>query len=411
MRRPAPPTSASSTTAGTRSAVRSASRAGRTSCSSSTLDEYRPRTAGGNIVQFRVPTQLERAGDFSQSRDNNGNLINAIYDAPPGCRRVSASRAAPRRPASRTAESSARSRRTGCTGSGRTFSTSGRSRRTSRRPLAGATTTRPRRRSSTASRRSPHSGWTIRPRRNCGSAARASSRSATPRSSRDRFRASTTRGTRCRTSTRGRRRRTTGSAPTTFFEGTYGFSQNQLGAPGVTPYYNKNNLGLGSIPTLYPDSGKFDPSYYEVGDPEQVRRAILRRRRVPTAADLGLGHQHHGPTLPNLGYPSFLNLNRTQSVLGSLTKVAGPSHPESRLQHPAQLQGGEPEHRPGAVDPGRHQFREGHQQPARHRLRLRQCGARHLQHLRAAEHPGRRHLPAQHVRGLRPGQLEGEQPG
>ena len=31
-----------------------------------------------------------------------------------------------------------------------------------------------------------------------------------------------------------------------------------------------------------------------------------------------------GPTaLPSLGYPSFLNLNRTHSVLGSLTKVAG----------------------------------------------------------------------------------------
>jgi hypothetical protein len=43
--------------------------------------EYRPRTTGGNIVQFRIPTQLERAGDFSQSRDNNGNLINALYDA------------------------------------------------------------------------------------------------------------------------------------------------------------------------------------------------------------------------------------------------------------------------------------------------------------------------------------------
>ena len=46
--------------------------------------EYRPRTAGGNIVQFRVPTQLERAGDFSQSRDNNGNLLNALYDASTG---------------------------------------------------------------------------------------------------------------------------------------------------------------------------------------------------------------------------------------------------------------------------------------------------------------------------------------
>src|SRR4030095_3152184 len=31
--------------------------------------EYRPRTGGGNISRFRVPTDLERQGDFSQTRD------------------------------------------------------------------------------------------------------------------------------------------------------------------------------------------------------------------------------------------------------------------------------------------------------------------------------------------------------
>ena len=102
---------------------------------------------------------------------------------------------------------------------------------------------------------------------------------------------------------------------TTFFEGTYGFSQNQLGAPGVTPYYNKNNIGLGSIPTLYPDSGKFDPSYYEV--------VILNKYGAPFFVD-GVSQlpptmawgANITPGLPSLGYPSFLNLNRTHSVLG-----------------------------------------------------------------------------------------------
>ncbi len=42
--------------------------------------EYRPRTAGGNINRFRVPTALERQGDFSQSRDNNGAVFNLIRD-------------------------------------------------------------------------------------------------------------------------------------------------------------------------------------------------------------------------------------------------------------------------------------------------------------------------------------------
>jgi hypothetical protein len=42
--------------------------------------EFRPRTSGGNISRFRVPTALERQGDFSQTRDNNGNVYNLIRD-------------------------------------------------------------------------------------------------------------------------------------------------------------------------------------------------------------------------------------------------------------------------------------------------------------------------------------------
>ena len=42
--------------------------------------EYAPRTAGGDTVRFRFPTLLERAGDFSQSLDNNGNLFPLIKD-------------------------------------------------------------------------------------------------------------------------------------------------------------------------------------------------------------------------------------------------------------------------------------------------------------------------------------------
>src|SRR5207244_1879511 len=46
--------------------------------------EYRPRTSGGAVNRFRVPTELERRGDFSQSLDNQGNLFNLIRDASTG---------------------------------------------------------------------------------------------------------------------------------------------------------------------------------------------------------------------------------------------------------------------------------------------------------------------------------------
>jgi hypothetical protein len=45
--------------------------------------EYRPQTVllnGGNPVRMRLPTALERQGDFSQSRDQNGNLLTSLYD-------------------------------------------------------------------------------------------------------------------------------------------------------------------------------------------------------------------------------------------------------------------------------------------------------------------------------------------
>jgi hypothetical protein len=42
--------------------------------------EYAPRTGGNNVVRYRMPTRLERAGDFSQSYDNNGVLFPYIKD-------------------------------------------------------------------------------------------------------------------------------------------------------------------------------------------------------------------------------------------------------------------------------------------------------------------------------------------
>jgi hypothetical protein len=46
--------------------------------------ELRPRTAGGEVTRFRVPTLAERAGDFSQSLNNDGVLFNLIRDASTG---------------------------------------------------------------------------------------------------------------------------------------------------------------------------------------------------------------------------------------------------------------------------------------------------------------------------------------
>lgn len=42
--------------------------------------EFQPRTAGNNVVRYRMPTERERQGDFSQTTDNNGNPFPYIKD-------------------------------------------------------------------------------------------------------------------------------------------------------------------------------------------------------------------------------------------------------------------------------------------------------------------------------------------
>ena len=79
--------------------------------------EYRPTNAAinsGNPIRLRVPTALERAGDFSQTLDNNGALFNVIRDHQTGLTCSATSTAA----ASRTAASSAGFRRTVCISTG-----------------------------------------------------------------------------------------------------------------------------------------------------------------------------------------------------------------------------------------------------------------------------------------------------
>src|SRR5205823_872465 len=49
--------------------------------------EYRPTNSavnGGNPILVRLPTALERQGDFSQTLDNNGALFNLIKDTSTG---------------------------------------------------------------------------------------------------------------------------------------------------------------------------------------------------------------------------------------------------------------------------------------------------------------------------------------
>ena len=104
---------------------------------------------------------------------------------------------------------------------------------------------------------------------------------------------------------------------------------------------NKNNAGLGGLPMLFPDANKLNPDYYAYealnkmnpAPPAWVNGEFLK---PPTFA----WGNRVGSAPPNLPFPSYFNVNATQDLSVSLTKVMGRHTIKTGLlQHP-QLQGG-----------------------------------------------------------------------
>ncbi|MEO7275621.1 MAG: carboxypeptidase-like regulatory domain-containing protein, partial [Vicinamibacterales bacterium] len=114
--------------------------------------------------------------------------------------------------------------------------------------------------------------------------------------------------------------------PTTFIEGTYGFIRNELtggNENGVLVNESANRLnGLADFPLLYPDAGVVDPRYYALEVMQDVNPAFWDGTRMNLPPTFSWGGRV-GPDPPNQRYPGWLNINRTQDVAISLTKVMG----------------------------------------------------------------------------------------
>ena len=148
-------------------------------------EQFSPRTSGGAVNRFRVPTLLERQGDFSQTTDNTGARFNLIRDAStqpalhggrharlfPGWRRAGPHSAEPAVSAGRQhPEDLSRAQHAGVE----------------------LTTSRRTRRTSTATRSSTSCASTIRRHRSCGSRRSTQARMRRSRPIRERFQDSTT---------------------------------------------------------------------------------------------------------------------------------------------------------------------------------------------------------------------------
>lgn len=284
--------------------------------------EYRPRKTGGAINRYRVPTALERQGDFSETRDNNGNLFNLIRDPSAGLPCTAANTG-------------------GCFQDGGVLgripqdrlyplglnvlnvwplpNTTGLNYNLEiARPVVDNLIQQP----------------MVRVDYQVSSRMRLLGKYASQRQ-----RVFITPGT-----IPGFNDTTTkhpfihhfaitadyALTPTMFVEATYGMIQNRLTGGGnggvlMTPASNRNNIGLGDFPLLYPDANIVDPRYYAYDTLGQYDTPMWADGRIMLPPRFDWGSRVSNATLapPNLLYPGWVNINRTQDFSISATKLAG----------------------------------------------------------------------------------------
>ena len=266
--------------------------------------EYRPRNAANTLRQFRVPTQAERSGDFSASLDNNGAAIPALRDAVGG-----GTFAGNRIPQERLYQ-------TGLN----------------------------------ILKLYPQPNMTQAP----GTSYNLEFLSPTFKtlSQQPAFRvdyqlSSALRFTAKYTGQRGFKGTTPGTLPdfndtynaypwvhafattvnytinpSTFLEGTYGYSNRRLGQIANSDLTNRFNTGLQGLPTLFPDANILPAGSYNQRVMEDVAPPFFDDGRAQLAPTFQWGSRI-GTAPPNLAYPAFLNTNPTQDVSVSLTKILG----------------------------------------------------------------------------------------
>lgn len=123
-----------------------------------------------------------------------------------------------------------------------------------------------------------------------------------------------------------------------FMEATYGLAQNSLtgcalaqantGPTFCRAAFPMNDIaslsgaGLTGLPSLFPNAGVIDPSYFAYEALNGVKPAIWDGTRISMLPNMAWGSRIANAP-PNMPFPGYLNINRTQDVSISVTKVAG----------------------------------------------------------------------------------------
>ena len=114
--------------------------------------------------------------------------------------------------------------------------------------------------------------------------------------------------------------------PTTFIEGTYGQIENQLAGGnenGILVNEESNRLkSLAAFPLLYPNAGVMDERYYGYKMMQLTKPPFWDGKSLNLPPVFGWGNRI-GAAPPQQRYPGWLNINRTQDWAASMTKVMG----------------------------------------------------------------------------------------
>jgi hypothetical protein len=295
--------------------------------------EYRPRTGGGTVSRFRLPTALERQGDFSQTRDNTGNLFPFIRDASTGL------------PCSATNTA-------GCFQDGGVVGRIPQSRLygpgmailNNLWPMPNVTqgvgmnynyeVTAPVFKTLTyqpSVRFDYQPTSKIRVTGKFNGQNNAAGRPLTPGSLPGFNDTQRIKGTEWTSTWAGSVNYTL--TPTTFLEGTYGTARNYGTTVLMTDASNVNNVGLAGLPLVYPGGRIVDPDYFayealsKSGSPFFQNGSILLPPNFAWGSRIGCAATNNGgvaaPCPPNLTFPGALNTNPTYDVSINLTKVKG----------------------------------------------------------------------------------------
>jgi hypothetical protein len=290
--------------------------------------EWKPRTTSGALNRFRFPTALERAGDFSQTRDNNGNIYNLIRDASTNLPCTAANTAGcfqdggvvGRIPPSRLYQTGLNILKQypmpnlgGAAGLAYNYEVPAPKVSTLNNQPAVRIDYQP-----------------IQPLRAIFRYAAEMQRRETFPGSIPGFNDIQTQNPIIATIAASVNYTIN---PTMFLEVTYGRIQNELAGcttlngvcanavPMAAPS-NKNNVGLGDLPLIFPDGLGMDSRYYEYQTLERMSPPFWQNHQILLPPAFSWGNRI-GNAPPNIAYPAWLNLNRTTDVAVSLTKVWG----------------------------------------------------------------------------------------